>query len=544
VTKLSSLVQFLLVLLLCYALAAYTAMNLRFMGNWAEGDTLIVTRAISSSDTADSLRDANHPYPNGVGYVAIGVFIEKITGVSVQTLQKFVMPYIGAFNAFVLYVGYRAMIRMPLVALLGVLFAYLQPDFLWVTWRGSHEKFTWMLVIALLFVLARSFATWNQPRLLTRYVVLFYVLAFSLITSNVFFASSFVVAISLSFVGANVLFLVRQVIQGRRNQEDQVLQQHLHRLIYVNIACAILFYVFLFHLYPQGLSALINLKTLVDQLALLFLNVEQEIGVTTEQVISSPGVYVRSSWLSLYVFLGLTFFSWLLLVSSFIVWLRGVIDLAYKRTLDRENLPRFFLWLVYPAFALQVGGALIADRVAVLSANLQVRLFTPVMLVAIPMAALGLYHLIQYLPRLPRPARVLIGVGITVVIFYFSVASVFKAINEPMLNNNVIFVTTPELAAGDWLRTHLYDTVVWTGSNDRVASALEFRYLGIESPNNVSFRGFRIYGDTRYYLLSEMERAVRIRSRLPQPFFVDENVVYDNGSVQIFHRTPRTPYQY
>jgi hypothetical protein len=540
----SSLINFVLALLLCYALAVYATMHVRFLGNWSESDTLVVTRAISSSDAADSLRNADQPYPNGVGYVSIVLFLEEITGLQLQTLQMYVMPMAAAFNVLVLYIGYRAMLRMPLVALMAALFAYLQPDFLWVTWRGSHEKFTWMLVITLIFVLARSFATWNQPRLLTRFVILFYIIAFAMITSNVFFASSFVVAILLSFTGANVLFLLRQIAQRRRSQEDQELRKHIQRLVYINVAVGVLFYVFIFHLYPDSLSALGTFKTLVDQLALLFLNVEeQQLYVTTEQTFAAPGVYVRASWLSLYIFVGLTVFSWLMLLSSFVVWAVGVFRLVRKPTLDRDNLPRLFLWLIYPAFALQVGGALIADQVAVLSANLQVRLFTPAMLTAIPLAALGGYTLIQYLPRMPKRLGQIFISGAAVAVFYFSIASVFKATNEPMLNNNLIFVTTPEYTAGDWAVTHLDETIVWTGSNDRLSANLGIRYLDSENSNQVSFRGFGFTEDTRYFMLSEMERAVRVRSNLPPPFFIDQNVVYDNGSVQIFHRTPYTPYQ-
>lgn len=543
-TKSSSLINFVLALLLCYALAAYATMHLRFMGNWSESDSLVVTRAISSSDAADSLRDARQPYPNGVGYVSIVLFLQEITGLQLQTLQQYIMPCVAAFNVLVLYVGYRAMLRRPLIALMAAMFAYLQPDFLWVTWRGSHEKFTWMLVIALIFVLARSFAIWNQPRLLTRFVVLFYIIAFAMITSNVFFASSFVVAILLSFTGANVLFLLRQIAQKRRSQEDQELRRHIQRLVYINIAVGVLFYIFLFHLYPDSMTALSSFKTLVDQLALLFLNVEeQQIYITTEQTFSAPGVYVRASWLSLYIFVGLTIFSWLVLISSFLVWLIGVLRLIRKPMLDHENLPRLFLWLIYPAFALQVGAALFADRVAVLSANLQVRLFTPAMLTAIPLAALGVYTVIQNLPRLPRRWRQVLVAGAGVAVLYFSVASVFKATNEPMLNNNLIFVTTPEISAGDWAVDHLRDTTVWTGSNDRLSANLGIRYLGRDDIDNVSFRGFGFFEGTRYFMLSEMERAVRIRANLPPPFFIDQNVVYDNGSVQIFHRTPLTPYQ-
>ncbi|NDJ60134.1 MAG: hypothetical protein GYB67_03365 [Chloroflexi bacterium] len=529
-----------LVLLLIYALVVYAAMNLRFVGNWSENDTAVITRAIVSSGQADSIRNAEFPYSNGAGYIAIVMVLAEITGFSVQTLQLYIMPTIAALNVLVLFVGYRAVLRLPLVAMLAALFAYLQADFLWVTWRGSHEKITWMLVIGLVFLLARTFIMWNQTRIMARYTVLFYIVAFALISSNAFFASSFIVAIILSFVGGSVFFRLRQIAQ---REQAQPLMQHFGRLIYINVACIVLFYIFVFHLYPESISTLRGLRVLADQLALLFLNVEEQtVQTTTAATLSAPVNYLRVSWLSTNVFLSVTIFSWLLLGFSALVWLVGLVNFLRRRVLAQHNLPLLFLWLLYPAFAAQVGGALIADRVAVFGANLQVRLFTPVMLMAIPLSALGVYFIIRYIHRFARPVRLVLFGLASLAVFWFSIAALFKSTNEPLLNNFWVFNVTPEQAAGDWAVQHLADTLVWTGSQERVATGLQLRYVDV--PNDeVSFHAYSFRAGTRYFLFSDLEMAMRRRAAMSLPSFIDEQIVYDNGNTQIYYRRPVTPYE-
>ena len=530
-----------MILLFVYALSVYAVMNFRFLGSWGEGDTTLVTRAIASAAEAHSLRNAAQPYPNGVGYVSIVLFIHEITQVSVQTLQTYIMPCIAALNIIVLFVGYRALVNQPLAAALAAFFAYSQPDFLWVTWRGSHEKFTWMLVITLIFLLARSFAAFNRARVLARYVAIFYLVAFALVTSNVFFASSFLVAIGLSFIGGNLLVAFRKRL-NRHIPEDFQLSVQLNRLFYVSLACLVLFYIFFFHLYPDSLSALGSLKGLADQLAALFLAVDTPVAQTSVSSIANPTNYVRISWLSVYIFLALTIFSWIILAVSFVVWSIGMFKLFTNREFVSGNLPRLFLWLIYPAFALQLAGALVADRVSALSGNLQVRLFTPLMLVAIPLMTLGVYQIIRNLDRLVKPLRFLLATAAAIAIFAFSIVAILKATNEPLLSNFWIFVTTPELTAGDWAIHHISDAGVWTGSNDRIASALNYRYLG-QQGITVNFHGYGYHVDTQYYLLSELEVSMRQRLQLGPVDFLDENVVYTNGQVQIYHRRPITPYQ-
>lgn len=534
--------SWILLLLLGYGLLVYSTMTFRFNGNWGEGDTMVVTRAIVSSAQADSLLRARQPYPNGVGYVAIMMFVHDLTGVSVQTLQTYIMPMVAAMNIVVLFIVFRALLGSDLLGALAALFTYLQPDFLWVTWRGSHEKFTWMFMIMGIFLLVRSFILWNQVRMTARYVVAFYIVTLALVSSNVFFAASFIFAIVLAFAGGNLFFLYR----NWRQQRDNVpVRQQLVRLIYVNLASFILFYLFLRYLYPDAVSSLNAFTALIDRLALLLFGAEEN---TTPEVVevalAAPRNYLRISWLSTYVFFGLTLFSWLVLGISALMWLREAWRTLRQPQIAQRHLPVVFHLLLYAAFAAQLAGAIFADQVGTLSANLQVRLFTPLMLMAIPLAALGVYEFIRWALR--WRAALLRGLALLSVggmVFYFSIAAVLKSTNEPLLNNWLIFMTTPEYAAGEWSRQYLRDTEVWTGTNDRISATLTFRYFGQPSVNNVGFYAYGFRFDGIYYMLTEVELAMRRRLRAQPPFFISENIVYHNGQVQVFYRRPQSAYQ-
>lgn len=133
--RLTSSELLLLLLIICYAVLVYLYMVFRFDGLWGEGDTLVVTRGIVSSIQSQSLLNTRYPYNNGIGFVAIIIFLTQITGVSPLILQTFVLAPLSAFSVIVVFVTYRSLLRNTKVALLATFFLYLQPEFLWVTWR-------------------------------------------------------------------------------------------------------------------------------------------------------------------------------------------------------------------------------------------------------------------------------------------------------------------------------------------------------------------------------------------------------------------------
>src|SRR3970040_732571 len=94
------------------------------------------------------------------------------------------------------------------VAALSALFLFLQPDVLFVTLRGSHEKLGWPLIVIALTSLCGSVDL--PSRKLAVHIALFYGVVFGMIATNVFFASTFLTAITVSLLLGDALISVRR----------------------------------------------------------------------------------------------------------------------------------------------------------------------------------------------------------------------------------------------------------------------------------------------------------------------------------------------
>jgi hypothetical protein len=518
--------RLLIAALTVYALGVYGYMSLRFAGYWNEGDTAYLTRVLYTSEQANSVLQAERTYDNGMAYAAVSLFLAELGGVSIQALQYVFYPLLSALLPVVLFVALRALTQHGTIALLSTLLIYVQPDFLWVTWRGSHEKLTWALTLTLLFLLTRSLVVRDQFSRLARYMALFYMMAFALVTSNTFFASSFTAMLALGF------FLGLVILRARSRIADEDSRLHLRRMLYLSLSLTVLLYVFVFFIYPPALGSLRALQSLIDSLAALFLDVE--VGANAYD-------YVAATWTHSQLYLLLTAFNWSILGVSAIVWLVGVYRFVRGEIDSQRNLPRLFLWLIYPTFTAQLAASVIADRSAVLGANLQVRLFTPVMLTAIPIAVIGLYEAAGRI-RFAR-MQVALAVCAAALIGWFSIAALLKATNEPLINNRWIFSTSPERAAGEWMLTQTENALIWSGLDERFEAAMTALY-----PNLRAGR-VRFYGapepreGTRYYVLTGIEQIRWARQRRELPFLGEENLIYDNGAAWVYDRRPRTPYQ-
>lgn len=531
-SKTQPVIYIALICLMLYAFGVYSYMTLRFAGNWSEVDTSIITQVIESSIESSSILNPQTPYTNGMGYPSVVVFLAALTGQTPQTLQIYIMPFIMAFLPVLIFIAYRSLVGQDGIALLATFMVYLQPDFIWVTWRGSHEKVTWALVFLLLFFFSRSFSEGKQIGRVLRYMLAFYLCVFSMITFNVFFSVSFIFALIVSFLGAFVLFKLRTLFQ-KGNQTD--IASQIRRLIYITFSGLIFVYLFVFHIYPIVTYSLRLFGTLFEQLALLLLPVE-------ESATSAFNAYnyLNSSWLNSGIFLILTLFNWLILGISFVTWVFGIRGYLRQSDIKQDHLPQLFLWLVYPGFAVQLLFAVVADLIQLFSGNLQVRLFTPLMLIAIPIAAIGFF---QFYSRITvKTWRYAFTVILIPVIMWFGVAALLKSTNEPLLSNKWLFTTTAERRSIIWSSQHVRDGTVWLSYDERILTNAEL--MGVSRTSlGVEFDAFIPEYNTRYYLVSDIERLRLVRWFAPELVLDSENIIYDNGSTQLIHRRPRTPFQ-
>jgi len=407
------------------------------------------------------------------------------------------------------------------LALLAGLWLFLQPDILFVTMRGSHEKIDWPLtLLALAFFYLSTESSWQA---LVAYVGLFYLVIFAKIATNVFFASTFLTALLLGlFIGVVLWAWLRW---------RAIAASDLRRLIYMVAACGVTTYVFIVYMYPITLSNFQLLQTIADKLSALLLSFEIQ---------SHPYDYIAFAWLSSEVYLSLTIFTWLLIAGSLVVWVwRGKNILVGQ---ERFGLRNSLDWLLYAGFALQVGISIVIDFSGFLGNNLQLRVFPGFVILAVGMLARGLGRLLAWFRQRRLQTRWLVA-ALGLATAWFAVAAVFKSTNEPLLGNKWAFYTVAENTALQWAEDNLRYTSIWAGFDERLQVALYFQKPGTLTSGNRYLVG---QSPTQYteVLFSETEKLRASRVELPMPTVLNWQRTYDNGEVAFYHRRPLTPYQH
>ena len=515
-----------------YVFLVYFYLLARFNGSFIEADTSAQTSIIFEAQRADSILYSGRPYSNGLSYTAVSLFIIDMTGLTIQQLQVIVWPLLTVFLTVVLFVTYRALTGSTNIALLASLFIFLQPDFLFVTWRGSHERITWLFTLLLLFCIFRSFAHLRTLSGVARFIIMFYLFAMALVATNTLFASSFMVGLIVSFAAGYVFLQVRGLLN---RSTDADLKKQLLRLLYAAVVVAILIYIFIFYVYPPARNSLQELVGAANKVAVLTLNTEP----ATQETFNPYAAFIS---FQLQVYLVLTIFSWSILAVAGLGWLKNGLGFLNRKRLTSDALPKIVFWLTFTAYGVQLAGAIFADRSGALTGNLQVRLFTPFNLLVMPLAAATIWELFQRLKgKLLR--RVFFALGMAAV-GWFSAASVLKTSIDPLVGYKWIFNTEPEKIAENWIIAHVPDgSSIWAGFDERMTQGANFNNLDINSRDILFFYSNSPDPISTYYLFSTIEEMRWIQLGRPLLNLDAEDRIYDNGTGIVYRRYPRTPYQ-
>lgn len=539
-------VALILLLITTYAFGTYTYFIVRFDGNFYENDTSVLTSASHSALTEGSYSDNETVYPSGISYVALLTFLREITGIDLNTIQVYILPLLNSFIVLLVFATFQALLSDSLSALIATALLYLQPDFLFVTWRGSHEKITWSFTLTLILLLSKSFTMSERRGYLVSIMTAFYIIAFALVSTNIFFANSFISALIATFILGSLFFTFNKWLKTAIAPQAR---QHVIRLSYIAVSCLIFVYVVLFYLYPPTLDVLRAFEDLTDKLQLLLFERQvDELDLVPE---AAPVIrfntyqYITAAWTSTYIYFALTAYSWILLLTSGLVWLYGIYQMWRTRTLEGINWPTLFLWLLFPAFAIQLFSSTVADQADTAGGNLQVRLFTPVILVSIPVAAIALRQVFVILPLMKPRVRFVVVSSILLTVPVLVFASYLKAVNDPLFNNNWVFTTPSEQVAASWSQENIReDSIVWTGIDNRLVDRVGSKDLTKdEIASRIKFDGFAPDFRARYLLISKIEQMRWSRANVFLTNFSSENRIYDNGQTQIFHLVPQSPYQ-
>lgn len=498
----------------------------RYEGRWAEADSASFTQYMSTVFREGTLLpDSGSPYPNGYAYQGISAFILSITGLSAPELQQLIYPLVAALVVLPAWLLFREWTGSARGAAIGSMLLFTQPEFLFVILRSSHEKFTRALLLLCLFWLTRSFKLRDRPWPFALHVGLFYLSAYGLIASNNLLAHSFIFSIGCALV-------LMMLIERRRAISDSS-QPFIQRLPYVIVISLGITYLFTFYLYPPAQHDLLVLHDVWQKLAALLLDVQ------FQRV--NPYETVRFGWVSLQVYFLISIANWLLLGSSFVIWARQ--GLRWLRDgmagVDRTHL---LVWLFYGAFAAQGALTAVTDSTGALSSNLQHRIFSSFSIFAVGVVAIALAG------WRPRRFSLQLRAGVAAAIACIALLSTLKAMNEPLLSNKWTFYRGSELTAMEWSDQHLRGRRIWTEFDER----LEVAYLTAnsdqidgarESVNKNSLVSSAYLGQATSFVVSDVARLRGLRLQQPLPVPIDAQRVYDNGSAELYHTRPKTPYQ-
>ncbi|MBN1439947.1 MAG: hypothetical protein JW929_11105 [Anaerolineales bacterium] len=503
--------------LVLYGILAAAYFILRYHGQWAETDSASHTQSIEYIKEQGVLIPERGYYLHGFSYQLISLAIMFFTGLSAPILQTQIYSYVASIILVITtFTFFREVIKQPFPAVLASVLVFFQPEFLFITMRGSHEKFTWPLMMLALTVLYRSI---GQPlRKMTIYVIFFYGIVFAMIATNIFFGSVFLAAIVLSMVmGVGILRIVRL-------QRPPLPFSDIRRLMLISLSGGILIYIFMAYIYPPALSNLRELRSITDQLSALLLSFE---------IKAQPYAYISFGWISTEVYFGLTVFTWLLILASILEWIRRAWRIFHGEA--RPGLVENIDWMLYTGFVIQIILSIAVDFSGALAANMQLRLFPGFTVLA---SALLTRAITEGLPRLHLSNHkrwVMHGI-IGLMVAWFTLASLFKATNETLLSNKWGFYTESEYRSIEWVESRLRGMMIWSGIDERLSNLYRLYFISASQTGNILYNGdFRTV--SRYIIYSENDKRRERRLGIPSLPVDYWDQIYDNGEVVIYHQT-------
>lgn len=499
--------------------AGFTTM--RYGGLWGETDTNAFASAIRAMLTEAHLVPRQFVYPNGYGFPVLGTFLIRVTGLSVAQLQIFGGALLAIWLVIPAWLAYRALTGSTSAATLATVIILTQPEFLFPILRGSHEKFTRGLMFLCILLLVRSVLVRQYWRRFSAYLLAFYLAAYAMITFNNLLATSFITALALSLA---LSLFVRPLAHATEDNSSPIRR----RLFYASGIALVLAFLFTFYAYAPASSGILIVDSIVDRLALLFLDVEA--------VSVNPYQTITSAWINLPVYFIVSIANWLLLILSFGLWSIQTVRWWRNRSWS-EDPSVFLLWSLYGAFGFLGAVSIAVDISGAIASNLQHRIFPSFAMIA---AAVVADWFMRRQAQRPLVRRAAYG-SLAIAIALLGIVAVVKATNEPSLSNKWNYYAPTELSALAWARTAYPDSPTWVSFDERLRAA-----IGIccsWETEGVQLDSWEPEPGTRSYLISDIIRARGQRLNLPLPIEGDSLRVYDNGSAEIYHLRPRTPFQ-
>lgn len=494
-----------LITLFSFILLTHLYLILRYSGRWSEIDTSSMTKYAQVVQSQATIIPSGLVYPNGPGYPSILGVLSDTSGLSISMLQIYILPVVGILAAVFAFFAFKELTRNSKIALLAAFMLSLQPDFLLTSSRGTHEKFTYLMVLMSVFFLSRSFSIGRGVKEFAPYVLLFYLVLLGMISYNFFFASTYVVALTFAFIVGYAISASPQISGSFR------------RLIYTTATSSVFFFSYMFYIYPPARSLFYTFDTLADKIGAL--------AMATEQHVTPQYTYIFETWISFKAWLFLTLFNWVIAPLSLAAWLFFVYRFFKKG--ERLPMPLLLLLMFYAAFSLQLLMTIFADRFGIFN-NIELRIFPVLMFFAVPLASISILKIVRN-NRFSENKRKALKTLFVILFLVFVVNALLKATNDPLVSNKWGFYTVQEKQAIEWIGASLKEQSIWAGLDERLRNVFK-TYSDLETYNSITFKG----PNSAYWLISDIVeiRAKRIRS--PSADTYNKPVIYDSGAVKIY----------
>lgn len=490
-----------------YALLSHLYFVFRYSGQWVETDSVFIAKAIKSVFLEGTLTPSENVYSNGFGYQVIASFIVNITNISIQQYAQYYHPIITASSVFIIYSLFNEFTKDRNIALLSTFLLLLQPDLLFTSSRNTHEGFTYFLIMMAMLALAKSFSKTNFS-VFVPMILIFYLSIFALTSMNSFFAFSFVFAITFAFV-AGCLF---------SNKFSQ--RVSFKRLSYSSSISIIIIFLTIFYIYPPSNTLLTTMDYFYNQANTLLLTVEAQ---------STPQYdYIYEMWVSPYVWFFLTLFNWIIAPMSFIMWLMLAHDFFKQKNQGQFNNSLSLLLMFYAVFSIQLVISIIADRFVGIGSNIELRIFPVLIISAVPLAGMLIFRIVGTNRSFFRKLFIVMFI---ILIMIFSINSLLKGTNDPLVSYRWMFYSMEEEYSIRWGDTHGKN--IERAEVDERLGILKQLLIDVD-PYGKGKASSIYYSQEKYILLSNIAEKRALLLGRPLPQISDNRTIYNSGSVKIY----------
>jgi hypothetical protein len=483
----------------------------RFGGRWVDVDSSFFKLSSESVQATGSILPGRLNYPGGFATQVISVFISDVTGVDMFWTYTVILPLVGSLVVLPVYTLMKRLLSDTPTALLSTFLIAVQPDYVFDTSRSAHMKFTLVLMILAISLLA-TFLDKRTDSKPSR-VVAFYMVSFGLVCSNIFYASFFLAAIAISALAGGILLRL-----GRPSLPTRAIPPKV-------ITATVLFLVVIFYVYTPAATFVLGLNSVFSQVA-VFLTGAEVWGNS-----SFAGYrYVGQTWMPLYVYFAVSALTWLVLPFSGYCLIRNLRDAPESgigSPTARRAIRYPFLTLLYLGFGVLLASTIPVDFLGLYSGNIGLRVFVPFLLFAAPMAAL----VIRPVFAKKRWIKSLV-VAITISVFLFG--AVVKPTNDPAYSNTWTFYSDGEKEAVSWTLQHVPADVRIYGDYDARLNALK---LLISSPRDYDRIVFVPFPQGKSLTLTSTvlnARATRLGYTLVDSNTPEISMIYNEGSAWIW----------